>query len=654
MRRRPEAGSFFSFTIGRAAPADLRVPAVCLTLALGLAYPSPAWSADAPEAETDKTLSLKDDTAATAAGDSIKKDLDPDAEAGTATAGEIGGELELDFHGYYRTRYVSMFNVPVARLDSNGYLASDLHTGRDDASDAGFFTSRLRLEPSLRWGGDASTGEAPIVALHSQFDVLDTVIWGDNARQAEVPLFAGNPSITGIDGHERPPVFLRRLWMELSVPIGQLRIGRQPSHGGLGILFNDGNYFRNDFGDADGGMTLDRVMFATRPLTIINAITRDDPSETPLIALVGRDRLVEDPLGFGSDPASVDTRQATGPFGWVATPTCGDALDPSGTAPTEKCANDVSQWVTGLIWNDPGLRLRQDTDHLMLGAFYVSRDQAYSNSRLHIVDGFWRFQMGLSETGPSLLTEGEVSVIQGNTNAIKLLPGGLFDEETGLAENTLEGDILNYVARVGLTTPAVDGILEYGHSSGDEQLIGDSQFRMYPMHPDYRVGLLLYPVALYSRSYNTPAGRTSNAMHSGGGVFNSTYVNAKTRYRLPRDTYQIELIAQGIMAWADNLNGGRALGIVSDYFAPRDPEDPFADNSCRPFDPDCALGWEIDLAVRLKWLPGDVPGTGPHDRYMLHWSNEFGVMRAGKALAPRLAEGAATLWTAQSRIAFMW
>lgn len=564
----------------------------------------------------------------------------------------LPGKLSFDLHGYYRTRFVSMANVPVARLDGSGKLASEPHVGRDDASDANYFTSRLRLEPSLFWGEE---GASPKVALHSQVDVLDTVVWGDNSRRASVPLFANNPSTTAFDGTERPPVLLRRLWLELAIPVGMVRVGRQASHGGLGLLFNDGNGFRNDFGDADEGTTFDRVMFATRPLTIINAIRKGDRSETPLVFILGYDRLVQDPLGFGSDPANTDTRHAAGPYGFLTTPTCGNAEAPAGTTPTPKCNNSVGAWMTGLIWRDDKLKLRQDTDELLVGAIYSNRSQEFNDSRLHIIDGFWRLKLGLTKTGPSILTEGEVAMIKGSTSGLKLLPGGVFDEETGLAENALEGDILNYAGRVGLTTRTWDGLVELGHSSGDEQLIGgDGRFKMYPMSSDYKMGLLLYPVALHARSFNTNAGRASDALHGGGGVFNSTYLNAKARYRIHKESYQVELIGQGVLAWADTLNGGRVLGFTADYYAPRNAADPWANNECAAFDSACALGWEADLAVRLKWLPSEVPGTGPNDRYMLHWSNEFGVMQAGSALAPRLAEGAGTLWTVQSRIAFLW
>lgn len=620
-----------------------RLPQACLVL-LALCAAAPAFAEDDPRENT----AIEETAAAPIAAVEAPSPVVPAASA-------LTDRMTFDLNGYYRTRFVGLANVPVGRVDRQGFLASEPHVGRDDASGGSFFYSRLRLEPSLRFGGDPATGKPPRAAIYSQIDLLDTVLWGDNARRAAVPLFAGNPSQTGIDGLERPDLLLRRLWLELALPVGMLRVGRQGSHGGMGILFNDGNGFRNDFGDADHGTTFDRILFATRPLTIFNAITRGDRRETPLIWIVGYDRLVQDTLGFGSNPSSPETRLDRGPYGWLTRPTCGDANDPGGSTQTRKCDNAVGQFVTGLIWRDEALNLKQSTDELMVGAIYVNRGQGFTDSGLHIFDVFWRFQMGFAATGPALLTEGEVATIRGSTNGIKLLPGGFFDEDTGLSDTALRGDILNYAARVGLTTREWDGLVEIGHSSGDEQLIGDPTFRMYPMHSDYKMGLLMYPVAAAARSYNTNAGRASDALHGGGGVFNSTYLNAKGRYRIHGQTSQVEVIGQGIFGWADTLNGGRVLGFTADYYAPRDPANPWANNQCRAFEPACAIGMEFDLAVRFKWLPTtNLQGAGRYDQYRLHWSNEFGVMRAGRALAPRLAEGASTLWTAQSRIAFLW
>lgn len=580
-----------------------------------------------------------------------------------APAASLFSSLSFDFHGYYRARYVNLNNVPTARTEMRCMggdcwparsSEGETHFSRDDASDGSFFYNRLRLEPSLRLGGDPAKGVMPHVALHAQLDLLDTVMWGDNARDAAVPLFATNPSLTGIDGSERPALLVRRLWLEVPVGIGVVRVGRQASHGGLGILFNDGNGFRNEFGDADGGSSFDRVLFATRPLTIMNALTKGDRRETPLLLIAGHDRLVEDQLGFGSNASKVESRFDGGPFGFLTDPVCGGEQAPQGEARSRKCDTSVTQWIAGLIWRDDALNLRSPTDELTLGAIYVNRLQAFSDSSMHIIDGFWRFKLGLWGD-VSLLTEGEAAMIRGETRSVKILAGHL-DPITGKSTDPLKGDILNAVGRVGLTSASWDGLLELGHSSGDEKLIrGDNRFKMFPMHADYRVGLLMFPVALHARSANTNAGLASDALHGGGGVFNATYLNPKARYRLQGRGHQLEFVAQAVLAWAETLNGGLAEnGVAADYYAPRDFDNPWADNRCGFLDPECGLGWELDLAVKFKWLPIKVPGMGANDQYALHWSNEFGVMKAGYALARRLAEGADTLWTLQSRLAFVW
>jgi hypothetical protein len=569
-------------------------------------------------------------------------------------------DLHLDFHGYYRARAVRATNIPLRDTNSDPTftfqpgegLVPDQFGGRDDASDAHYVTSRLRFNPTLRWGGDPTRGKTPKVALHAQIDVLDNVVWGDNARSGSVPLFAENPTNTDVWGQDRESFFLRRLWVDVLTPLGLIKAGRQASQGGLGLLFNDGNGFRNDFGDAEGGSTFDRVVFATRPLTIVNALAKGDKRPTPLILVIGHDWLVEDPLGFANDPAAPSSRLSRGPFGWLTNPTCGGDKGerPADGSPTEKCDNDVRQWIYGLIWKDPDLNVNQKTDELLAGLIYINRVQDFNGSSMHILDGFWRLNLGLSKTGPSLYTEGEFSMIKGETDGIPLLNGG-YNDETGLAQNTLTGGVLNMVGRLGLKSPKTDGWLEVGHSRGDEQLIGgDGVFKMFPVHADYRVGLLMYPMVLYARSANTFGGSASGALNSGGGIFNSTYFMPKLRYRIKGQTNEIELIGQGIFAWADTLNGGYTPGFATDYFSPRDD---YKDNECKLFDSDCNIGWEADIAVKIKWLRRDL-GNDARDNYLVRWSNEFGIMGAGDALKDRLAKGADILWSYQTRIAFVW
>ena len=56
--------------------------------------------------------------------------------------------------------------------------------------------------------------------------------------------------------------------MEFKLPVGVMRVGRQESHWGMGLLANHGNGFDDLFGDNHWGATFDRIMFATQPLAI--------------------------------------------------------------------------------------------------------------------------------------------------------------------------------------------------------------------------------------------------------------------------------------------------------------------------------------------------------------------------------------------------
>ena len=52
---------------------------------------------------------------------------------------------------------------------------------------------------------------------------------------------------------------VKRLWAEVMTPLGQLRVGRMPSHFGMGLLANEGRGLDSDYGDSN-----DRIMFATK------------------------------------------------------------------------------------------------------------------------------------------------------------------------------------------------------------------------------------------------------------------------------------------------------------------------------------------------------------------------------------------------------
>ncbi len=157
-------------------------------------------------------------------------------------------------HGYYRMRIVANDDLDLQKPN---------HNIPYDNNRFGFISynqMRLRLEPTLKLNDWLS--------IQSQFDVLDNILFGtDDTRQlriiapvvGEQTLPPGAGSFYMVGPHtvgENGAINFRRLWADILTPIGKFRIGRQPSHWGLGIFQNDGNERQGDFGD-----TADRILY---------------------------------------------------------------------------------------------------------------------------------------------------------------------------------------------------------------------------------------------------------------------------------------------------------------------------------------------------------------------------------------------------------
>jgi len=127
---------------------------------------------------------------------------------------------------------------------------------------------RFRFEPTLNISEE--------VRIKAQVDALDNVIFGSNpdyaySRQVqnghaydtqEFTLLTGSQvAPTSMVNALRDSIALKRVYGEVSTPIGILRFGRMGSQWGLGMLHNDGTCIDCDFGD-----TVDRLMFVSEPL----------------------------------------------------------------------------------------------------------------------------------------------------------------------------------------------------------------------------------------------------------------------------------------------------------------------------------------------------------------------------------------------------
>jgi hypothetical protein len=530
----------------------------------------------------------------------------PPSPAPSPREEKAGIPLNVGMTGFYRARLMHIKNVPLGIED--GLQAS----GR-----ATYAFQNLRLRPHVKYGPKE---DAPIAALYVEADALSNVVFGDNARMGRTPLFAEQPSLTNNEGFDLQDSFwVRRAWTEFLIPIGQMRVGRMPLEWGLGILAQNDNRLQ-DWGDPQFGSTVDRILFATRPLTVYNALAKGDARSTPLIFAVAYDKLVKDPLvDMVAPPDDPAAARGPAPFGFLS-----------------RRDNDVNQVNIALMWSDPDFG-RRASDNLFVGYFMLYRWQNFTNSTIFVHDVSWKFRYGLGPGKPSFFTEGELVNIHGESGALPFAAPGC----TTLPCPTVDAMIFGAVGRVGLIDhdEMWKAWLEVGYSSGDDQYFVDDRFTVRPFHPDYRVGLLTYQVALAARTsqafLNTLADDgtgSTRALWSRGGVWNTKYLWPQFKYTIFPG---IEFHGALLLSWADRVPGG----------SPFDPQIYSGEQRNCGFSGSCFIGVEVDGAFRFRWGDND----------MMWFDLEGGFMRSGEALSGEGIQMAnRNLWTVQSRVAMQF
>lgn len=172
--------------------------------------------------------------------------------------------------GYFRVRPELFHHFDLNRAaDPSGYFTYPRSPASTrDRTNAGV-NMRFRFEPTLNVSEE--------VRIRTQIDMLDNVLFGSSPdyafsrnaangygwdsnefaifSQSQSPPRSGNNAFTD-------SIAIKRVWGEVSTPVGILRFGRMGSHWGLGMLHNDGSGVDNDWGD-----TVDRLMFVAEPLT---------------------------------------------------------------------------------------------------------------------------------------------------------------------------------------------------------------------------------------------------------------------------------------------------------------------------------------------------------------------------------------------------
>ena len=229
-------------------------------------------------------------------------DNDPDVSPKRYSRGDFGFRGSAE----YRAQWLYVHPISLAT---------------ETARNVSMIQQRLRL--------DATADYKDKIKIVFSSDVLDGGLWGDNGT------YGGNPSSnagTSIDAKNpndvRPCIGLRdasldplnynsygttlcplnlmtirRLYGEVILPFGVVRIGRQAVIDGMGVFATDGDGRHNRFGVSGTGNYVDRILFATKPLEAFKKpADRDTSISRGLFLGLAFDRVVQDsPQSFADD-----------------------------------------------------------------------------------------------------------------------------------------------------------------------------------------------------------------------------------------------------------------------------------------------------------------------------------------------------------------
>jgi hypothetical protein len=552
-----------------------------------------------------------------------------------ANIGEVGGSvrqrgeeavpLKFNFHGYYRTRYNWIGNAPMPK----GSIPS---ASAFPSKNASFGEMRLRLDPEVTYGPNP---DLPIARLRFTIDGFDNVVYGDNARVFGVPLFAVDQSLTDRNGVDlRDSLKLERAWIEFLVPIGQIRVGRMESHWGMGALTHAGNGLA-EWGEFYRGETFDRILFATRPITLARGISKGDTRSTPLIYAFVYDRLEQDPV---VDPTIKSSPRGEG--GAASNPNFKPfytTFEERSTFPLAYLTNldrRVSEIVNVLAWFDEDYG-RGATDEFFIGGYAVYRFQRSTDSRITIPDVSWRLKSTLKKkSNLAITTEGEFYAILGHSGALAF-SGGCPPEPC----NRGNGRIYNVISRIGVMDEGSWKFdMEGGFASGDSDLLSFVEsppvLQSRGFNENIKVGLLMYQVALKALTYQalTPLGAAD--LGANGSVWNSKYLMPSFRFTVVPG---LEIHTQFLVGWAHKLDS-LVYGTKND--------------SCG-FSAGCFYGWEADLAIRAKmgskdivWIDLETGVMQPGQAFTNAGFNKGGLRADSRLGVP--------LWTVQMRAAMIF
>jgi hypothetical protein len=444
-----------------------------------------------------------------------------------------------------------------ARANALGIRSLDLQGARDQHWSV--IEHRLRLDAALDWQDR--------VRIVTSTDVLDGTMWGANTRResgafttnpsgsaACLELRAGEPGDRATSYHygscEADPTFVRRMYGEILTPIGVFRIGRQAFIEGSSVAVNDGDGRANRFGFARRGNSVDRALFATKPLELARPESERDASETRgLFLIMAYDRLV--------------------------------------TGDPQRFADDVHGWVSALRYLQPTHPLGGDFEARLFHAVRWSKQ-----------DG-----TGISAIGGRLMSALPNDVRAGMEAIV--VTGSTREVSRALTVIGREPATLQSVHQLGARgtvrwdRPTFSLYLEGDYASGDADPSARSSLTQFRFAEDANVGLLMFEHVLAYQSARAAAAADAFVRANGGLVTPSEQIATRGSFTNAVALFpQIDLrpatdllVRMGaLFAWAPSR-------VVDPFASLRDPGRSvgFAGGA-----PGRAYGTELDLRVQYR------------------------------------------------------
>jgi hypothetical protein len=448
-----------------------------------------------------------------------------------------------------RTAFGDFGIRPAAEYRANWLHINPLSLNTTSQRNAGWIEHRLRL--------DGTVDYLDKIKIVTSTDILDGTMWGDNGDLGKAPepdrgsnVNARNPNLAlpcirylGTGDQLQPGSYgyglcsqesfrIRRAYGEVALPFGLLRVGRQPIGVGTGIQQATGDGRPNRFGFSRQGNSVDRVMFATKPLEALKPKDKRNLSQTEgFFVVTGYDNFVSDsPQLFG---------------------------------------DDVRQFFGALLFNAPSLGPLSDVS--TTGYAVYRWDELYS-SNIHTFGLRAMARLGGFHFG------GEIATNQGTTREIGLAYRVIANDpvidqkidqlgaravirydHAPWAYGSLK-DLGSDAGKARAPDPLWTAYLEFDYASGDPDPQNRTPLSQFVFAEDTNVGLLLFKHVLHFQSARAAAAATEALRRLGATSFPAESINTRGAFTNAIALFpQVDvrphprlLLRSGVLfAWAD-------------------------------------------------------------------------------------------------------